>query len=88
MNQFFAACIVPKREMPNTRQNNQVNIQSPRPEEKLLPSRVSRKGLPCPEIHDTHLPVDDNDDRGFIKVESRQIRQSRRQAARFVDDEE
>ncbi len=73
--------------MPNTPQNKQKNTQSLRPEEKLLPSRVSRKGTPCPEIHDTHLPVDENDERGFVKVYSRQIRQSRQQTARFVDDE-
>jgi len=35
---------------------------------RKLPSRVSRRGLPCPEIHDTHIPVDENDMRGFISV--------------------
>ena len=34
----------------------------------LFPSRVSRKGLPCPEIWDTHIPIDDMDMRGFIEV--------------------
>ena len=80
-------CTQPNPEMPTTRQNNQATTQ-PRPQEKLLPSRVSRKGLPCPEIHDTHRPVDDNDERGFIKVESKDIRQLRRKSARFVDEEE
>jgi len=73
--------------MPNTRQNTQNNAQ-PRCEEKVLPSRVSRKGLPCPEIHDSHQPVDDEDERGFIKVESKAIRELRRRAARFVEEEE
>lgn len=82
-------CTQHTSQMPNTRQNNkQNNAQPPRHEEKLLPSRVSRKGLPCPEIHDTHRPVDDNDERGFIKVEPKDVRQSRRHAARFVDEEE
>ncbi len=81
-------CSQAKPEMPNTRQNNQVNTQSSRPEEKVLPSRVSRKGLPCPEIHDAYRPVDGNDDRGFIKVEPKEIRQLRHKSSRFVDEDD
>ena len=38
-----------------------------RPEPRL-PSRVSRRGLPCPEEWDTHEPEDENDMDGFITV--------------------
>jgi hypothetical protein len=44
-----------------------------------LPSRLSRSGLPCPEIWDTHEPEDENDMRGFIKVMPRVRREARRQ---------
>ena len=74
--------------MPPQNTQNTQNKAQPRPEEKVLPSRVSRKGLPCPEIHDTHRPVDDEDERGFIKVESKATRESRRRAARFVEEDE
>ena len=46
--------------------------------EKPLPSRVSRKGLPCPEIHDTYRPVDANDMNGFIKVDSKDARETKK----------
>ena len=43
-----------------------------------LPSRVSRKGLPCPELHDAYCPIDEHDFGGFIKVESTDIRVEKR----------
>ena len=39
-----------------------------KPTEPKWRSRVSRKGLPCPEIWDTHVPQDENDMRGFITI--------------------
>ena len=35
---------------------------------RRLPSRVSRRGLPCPEVHDTYVPKDERDMNGFISV--------------------
>ena len=34
-----------------------------------LPSRVSRRGLPCPEVWDTYVPRDESDLNGFIRME-------------------
>lgn len=60
--------------------------------EKPLPSRVSRKGLPCPEIHDTYRPVNANDMNGFIRVESKDARESKRLRERrrlkFLEEQE
>lgn len=59
---------------------------------RLLPSRVSRRGLPCPETHDTPpqaafpfpSPEDatDEDFVGFITVDSTRQRKPRRRARR------
>ena len=46
--------------------------------EKQLPSRVSRKGLPCPELHDAYRPIDEHDFGGFIKVEPKDVREMKR----------
>jgi len=35
---------------------------------RRLPSRVSRRGLPCPEAYDTYEPKDERDMNGFISV--------------------
>jgi hypothetical protein len=43
-----------------------------------LPSRVSRKGLPCPELHDSYRPVDEHDFGGFIKLEPKDVREMKR----------
>ena len=42
-----------------------------------LPSRVSRRGLPCPEVWDTHVPLDEKDMRGFIPVRRPERRRRR-----------
>lgn len=42
--------------------------------EKELPGRVSRRGLPCPEVWDTHVPKDEKDMRSFITVRPRERR--------------
>lgn len=68
-----------------------------------LPSRVSRKGLPCPEVHDTPscaadpFPspevADEDDFDGFITVDNardraeRMRRQQRRMRARMERDQ-
>ena len=46
--------------------------------EKRLPSRVSRKSLPCPELHDSYRPVDEHDFAGFIRVEPKDVREMKR----------
>jgi hypothetical protein len=46
--------------------------------EKQLPTRVSRKGLPCPELHDSYRPVDEHDFAGFIRVEPKDVREMKR----------
>ncbi len=60
--------------------------------EKPLPSRVSRRGLACPEIHDTYRPVDANDMNGFIQVESKYARESKkfreRRRLEFLEEQE
>jgi len=45
-----------------------------------LPSRVSRKGLPCPEIHDTPMNPAEDSFLGFIEVglHRQKIRRGRR----------
>ena len=45
--------------------------------EPLLPSRVSRRGLPCPEEWDTHEPEDENDMDGFLTVKPKWRRKRR-----------
>lgn len=60
-----------------------LGLPLPRPDfwmrpEKELPSRVSRRGLPCPEVWDTYVPKDENDMRGFITVRPKQRRPVRR----------
>jgi len=50
-----------------------LGLPLPRPDfwmrpEKELPSRVSRRGLPCPEVWDTYVPKDEKDMNGFITV--------------------
>ena len=55
-----------------------------------LPSRVSRRGLPCPEVWDTYVPRDESDLNGFIGVE-RKVRPrhgGRNRRRRVVEDEE
>jgi hypothetical protein len=47
---------------------------------------VSRKGLPCPEVWDTHVPVDEKDDAGFIRVEPRHVREAKKQRQRSRRD--
>ena len=58
--------------------------------EKRLPSRVSRKSLPCPELHDAYRPVDEHDFGGFIKVEPKQVRTAKmwRNAQRVMLEED
>lgn len=63
---------------------NQMNTV--KPSEPRLPSRVSRKGLPCPEVWDMHIPVDDKDDAGFIRVEPRHVREAKKQRQRSRRD--
>jgi len=63
---------------------NQMNTA--KPSEPRLPSRVSRKGLPCPEVWDTHVPVDEKDDAGFIRVEPRHVREAKKQRQRSRRD--
>ena len=55
-----------------------------RPEPRL-PSRVSRRGLPCPEEWDTHEPEDENDMDGFITVKPKWRRQRRSGRQRIHD---
>jgi hypothetical protein len=76
----------------NSSNNNMPKIVCAADLEKPLPSRVSRKGLPCPEIHDTYRPVDANDMNGFIKVESKDAREIKRLRVRrrleFLDEQD
>lgn len=56
-----------------------LGLPLPRPDfwmrpEKELPSRVSRRGLPCPEVWDTYVPKDEKDMLGFITVRPRERR--------------
>lgn len=56
-----------------------LGLPLPRPDfwmrpEKQLPSRVSRRGLPCPEVWDTYVPKDEKDMNGFITVRPRERR--------------
>jgi hypothetical protein len=55
-----------------------------RPEPRL-PSRVSRRGLPCPEVWDMHVPEDENDMDGFITVKPKWRRQKRAGQQRIRD---
>lgn len=56
-----------------------LGLPLPRPDywmrpEKELPSRVSRRGLPCPQVWDTYVPKDEKDMNGFISVRPRERR--------------
>ena len=74
----------------NTSKFNTTKIVRAADLEKQLPSRVSRKGLPCPELHDSYRPVDEHDFGGFIKVEPKDVREMKRrrnaQRAMVEDD--
>jgi len=60
-----------------------LGLPLPRPDfwmrpEKELSSRMSRRGLPCPEVWDTYVAKDEKDMRGFITVRPKQRRPVRR----------
>ncbi len=51
---------------------------NPHPSEVIWRSRVSRKGLPCPELWDTHVPRSERDVIGFIPVKTHIQRRNER----------
>lgn len=67
-----------------------VGAPPPKHESQLppqLPSRVSRRGLPCPEQHDTpYTDWKEADGGGWITVDSKFSRDARRGAPCLLED--